>query len=195
MLFRSDLSFRLLLHRQPIGLLWDPPVREEAVLRLPALWRQRQRWAEGGLQRFFDYWPQLLSDQLTRRQQLDVACFFLLQYVLPVMAAADLAASLLTGTMPTLWPLSLVTLLLSGLAILRSCQRSCEGPPLPEPHPFNLLLGMAYLSHWFLVIPWVTLRMALLPKRLVWAKTLHHGAHEPFELDELEDGEIGRAHV
>jgi 1,2-diacylglycerol 3-beta-glucosyltransferase len=179
-----DLSFRLLLHGQPIGLLWDPPVREEAVLRLPALWRQRQRWAEGGLQRFFDYWPELISDRLTPRQRLDLSGFFLLQYALPVLVSADLAASLVTGTLPTAWPLSLATVLLSALAILRSCRRTSEGPALPDPHPLNLLLGLAYLSHWLLVIPWVTLRMALLPKRLVWAKTLHHGAHEALDLED-----------
>jgi hypothetical protein len=32
-------------------------------------------------------------------------------------------------------------------------------------HPANLLLGILYLGHWFLVIPYTTLRMALLPKR------------------------------
>jgi 1,2-diacylglycerol 3-beta-glucosyltransferase len=44
--------------------------------------------------------------------------------------------------------------------------------------PLNVALGMLYLTHWFVVIPWVTVRMALLPKRLVWAKTLHHGDPE-----------------
>ena len=43
-------------------------------------------------------------------------------------------------------------------------------------------LGILYLIHWFVVIPWVTVRMALLPKRLVWAKTLHLG----------EDGDDGQ---
>ncbi|QBE67692.1 Glycosyl transferase family 2 [Synechococcus sp. WH 8101] len=52
-----DLSFRLLTEGSRIGLLWDPPVQEEAVESVPALWKQRQCWAEGGLQRFFDYWP------------------------------------------------------------------------------------------------------------------------------------------
>jgi 1,2-diacylglycerol 3-beta-glucosyltransferase len=42
-------------------------------------------------------------------------------------------------------------------------------------HPFNLALGIAYLGHWFVVIPYTSLRMALLPKRLVWAKTQHAG--------------------
>ena len=189
-----DLSFRLLLERQPIAVLWDPPVQEEAVLSLRALWRQRQRWAEGGLQRFFDYGPDLLSDRLGSRQKLDLICFFLLQYVMPVMAAADLIGVLLTGTSPTMWPFSIVALGLSALAILIGCRRPVEGPALPVMTPQAVLLGMVYLVHWFVVIPWVTLRMALLPKRLVWAKTLHLGAEshaegegEPAGLEALAD--------
>ena len=170
-----DLSFRLVLDQQPVAVLWDPPVREEAVLSLSALWRQRQRWAEGGLQRFFDYASGLLSGRLSAARKLDLAGFFLLQYVLPVMAAADLLGSAITLTAPTIWPLSLVAFSLSGLSILLGCRRGGEGPPMPAMHPLNLLLGILYLGHWFLVIPYTTLRMALLPKRLVWAKTLHIG--------------------
>jgi Glycosyltransferases, probably involved in cell wall biogenesis len=58
-----DLSFRFLLQGARTTLLWNPPVREEAVETISALWKQRQRWAEGGLQRFFDYWPGLLSNR------------------------------------------------------------------------------------------------------------------------------------
>jgi 1,2-diacylglycerol 3-beta-glucosyltransferase len=179
-----DLSFRLLLADQPIGVLWDPPVAEEAVLTLRALLRQRQRWAEGGLQRFFDYWPALVKGPLAVSRKLDLACFFLLQYGLPVVAIADLISAPLTGTPPTIWPLSFVAFGLSGLSILAGCRREGEGPPRPAMHPLNLGLGILYLGHWFAVIPWTTLRMALLPKKLVWAKTLHLGAdldipHEP----------------
>jgi len=63
----------------------------------------------------------------------------------------------------------------SGLAYWRGCRRLSEGPALPTPGPLNLLLGIVYLGHWFVVIPWVTLKMALFPKRLVWAKTSHRG--------------------
>ena len=170
-----DLSFRLLIHGQSIGLLWDPPVEEEAVLTLAALWRQRQRWAEGGLQRFFDYTPELLSGSVSGSQRLDLLCFFLLQYVLPVMAVADLFGALITLTSPTIWPFSIVAFGLSGVSILAGCRRQGEGPPLPAMNPFSLALGIVYLGHWFVVIPWTGLRMALLPKRLVWAKTLHLG--------------------
>jgi 1,2-diacylglycerol 3-beta-glucosyltransferase len=184
-----DLTFRFLLAGQPIGLLWNPPVREEAVLSLRALWRQRQRWAEGGLQRFLDYWPQLLGRSLSRRQRIDLACFFLLQYALPVTSAADLIGSLATRTPPAYWPLSIVGVGLSGAAIVRGCRRPAEGPPLPDAHALGLALGLLYLMHWFVVIPWVTLRMALLPKRLVWAKTLHLGDHPAAPERDTRDGE------
>lgn len=173
-----DLSMRLLLERQPIGVLWDPPVQEEAVLTLSALWRQRQRWAEGGLQRFLDYAPGLLSDRLSGSQKIDLFSFFVLQYMMPVMAAADLAGVIATGTPPAMWPFSIVALGLSGIAIVSGCRRPSEGPPLPRMSVASVTLGVLYLVHWFAVIPWVTLRMALLPKRLVWVKTLHHGAEE-----------------
>ncbi len=170
-----DLSLRLLLHGQPVGLLWNPPVGEEAVLNLPALWRQRQRWAEGGLQRFLDYGLGLGNGRLSRAQKLDGLCFFLLQYAMPVLAAADLIAVPITRTPPVMWPFSIVPFALSGLAIRGGCRRGGEGPPLPAITPFNLALGILYLCHWFLVIPWVCARMALFPKRLVWAKTSHLG--------------------
>ncbi len=170
-----DLSIRLLLGRQPVAIAWDPPVQEEAVLSLRALFRQRQRWAEGGLQRFFDYSPGLLSHRVGARPKLDLTCFFLLQYVLPMVAAADLLGAAITRTLPAIWPLSFVAFGLSGVSIVSGCRRLSEGPPLPAVGPLNLSLGILYLGHWFLVIPWTTLRMAVLPKRLVWAKTLHLG--------------------
>ena len=182
-----DLSFRLLVEQQAVGVLWDPPVQEEAVTALASLWRQRQRWAEGGLQRFFDYWPRLTGQELGAARKLDLAGFFLLQYVLPVMASADILGAAMTRTPPALWPLSFVAFGLSGGAILVGCLRSSEGPALPTMHPLNLALGIAYLGHWFVVIPYTSLRMALLPKRLVWAKTLHvgdgHGSEEATEAD------------
>ena len=173
-----DLSFRLLLHEARIGILWNPPVQEEAVETLQALWKQRQRWAEGGLQRFLDYWPGLLSSRLTLAQRRDLASFFLLQYALPVVSWSDLITSVLSRTSPAYWPLSIVAFGVSGVAYWRGCRRASDGPDLPQPDLFNLLLGIAYLSHWFVVIPWVTLRMALRPKRLVWAKTSHRGQEE-----------------
>ena len=144
-------------------------------MRWGALWRQRQRWAEGGLQRFLDYWPALFSDRLSGRQQLDLIVFFLLQYGLPLATVGDVFGMIWWRQWPLLWPLSVSTLSLSALALWRSGRRHSEGPELPEATGWNLLVANTYLIHWFLVIPWVAVRMAVRPKRLVWAKTVHAG--------------------
>ena len=85
-----DLSLRLLLSNAKIGILWDPPVMEEAVENISALFSQRQRWAEGGLQRFFDYGEQLFSKRIELIQKFDVTYFFILQYGLPIISMIDL---------------------------------------------------------------------------------------------------------
>ena len=61
------------------------------------------------------------------------------------------------------------------MALWRAGRRSAEGPPLPQLNLLTLLVANTYLIHWFLVIPWVTTRMAFRPKTLVWAKTAHAG--------------------
>ena len=170
-----DLSFRLLIAGASVAILWDPPVQEEAVANITALFRQRQRWAEGGLQRFFDYWNLLISNQINISKRRDLTCFFLLQYALPVISFFDIIFSIIFRSLPLYWPFSLVAFSVSGLAYWRGCRKRSEGPDIPKPKPWNLLLAIIYLGHWFIVIPWVSIKMAIFPKKLVWAKTSHAG--------------------
>ena len=65
--------------------------------------------------------------------------------------------------------------MLSGIASWYGCNRNNEGPSLPKLTFLNLIIYLAYLSHWFVVIPWVTLKMSLLPKKILWKKTQHKG--------------------
>ncbi|WP_269621993.1 glycosyltransferase [Prochlorococcus marinus] len=170
-----DLSFRFLISGASIGILWNPPVTEEGVESLQALLRQRKRWAEGGLQRFFDYWSLLISKKLTIVQLIDLIAFFLLQYALPVISFFDLFIALVTKTLPLYWPLSLVAFTISGFACFRGAKKYSSGPNIPSPHFVNLLMFIIYLSHWFFVIPLITINMAFRSKKLIWLKTTHKG--------------------
>ena len=171
-----DLSFRFLLTRSPIVIMWDPPVQEEAVESISALFRQRKRWAEGGLQRFFDYWPLLISKRLSNFKKFDLACFFLLQYVLPVVSFIDFIVSIILFKMPLYWPLSIVAFGISSLAFWKGCSQNSEGPRLPSPNFINILGATIYLAHWFIVIPFIVLKMSLFRKSLIWDKTNHVGS-------------------
>jgi len=169
-----DLSVRLLLSQSKIGIFWDPPVMEEAVEDISALFRQRQRWAEGGLQRFFDYGRNLIFSKLTFIQKFDLTYFFILQYALPIIALVDLIISLLFLKSPIYWPVSLTAFTLSASASWIGCHKKHEGPILPS-NSIKIVLYLFYLSHWFIVIPLVTLKMSIFPKKIIWKKTNHLG--------------------
>ena len=170
-----DLSLRLLLSKAKIGILWDPPVMEEAVENISALFSQRQRWAEGGLQRFFDYGEQLFSKKIEFIQKFDVTYFFILQYALPIISLFDLALSLVLFESPSYWPISMTAFTLSGIAVWYGSSCKSEGPVLPKTNLIVMVVFLLYLSHWFLVIPWVTLKMSIFQKKILWNKTLHTG--------------------
>jgi len=169
-----DLSLRLILSQSKIGIFWDPPVMEEAVEDFSALFRQRQRWAEGGLQRFFDYGKELISSKLTFIQKFDITYFFILQYALPIITLVDLIVCILFFKSPIYWPVSLTAFTLSASASWFGCHKKHEGPVLPN-NLIKIILYLVYLSHWFIVIPLVTLKMSIFPKKIVWKKTIHLG--------------------
>ena len=169
-----DLSLRLILSQSKIGIYWDPPVMEEAVEDIFALFRQRQRWAEGGLQRFFDYGRELILSKLTFIQKFDLTYFFILQYALPIIALVDLIICIVFYKSPIYWPVSLTAFTLSASASWFGCHKKHEGPVLPT-NSIKMSLYLFYLSHWFIVIPLVTLKMSIFPKKIIWKKTTHLG--------------------
>tara|TARA_Y100001978_G_scaffold203386_1_gene228801 strand:- start:5435 stop:6766 length:1332 start_codon:yes stop_codon:yes gene_type:complete len=170
-----DLSVRLLLSDAQIGILWDPPVMEEAVESLSALFAQRQRWAEGGLQRFFDYDGSLIFGKLKAIQKFDLFYFFVLQYALPIISLIDLITAFIHFHSPVYWPISITAFMLSAIAAWFGCKRNHEGPVLPSRDLSKIVIFLIYLSHWFIIIPLVTLKMSILQKKLLWKKTLHKG--------------------
>ena len=170
-----DLSLRLLLSKSRIGILWDPPVMEEAVENIIPLFEQRQRWAEGGLQRFFDYGDELITNKIDYLQKFDLTYFFLLQYALPIISMLDLIISVLLRESPVYLPISLTAFILSGIAFWYGAICKSEGPGYQNRNFLMIVVSIFYLSHWFLVIPWVTIKMSIFPKRILWKKTLHKG--------------------
>ena len=169
-----DLSVRLILSKSKIGIFWDPPVMEEAVDNISALFRQRQRWAEGGLQRFFDYGRNLIYSKLTFIQKFDLTYFFILQYALPIISLVDLIVCILFLKSPIYWPISLTAFTLSAIASWFGCHKKHEGPVLPN-NSIKIVLYLIYLSHWFIIIPLVTFKMSIFPKKIIWKKTTHLG--------------------
>ncbi|PSP15907.1 MAG: glycosyl transferase [Cyanobacteria bacterium QS_8_64_29] len=173
-----DLSLQLHLNRWNVRFLNDPAVTEEGVTALRSLWHQRNRWAEGGYQRFLDYWQSLVrSPQLGATKRLDLLAFLVVQYLLPMAAVPDLLAALLQQRQPLLAPLTLLLVGVSVWATAAGLRRSqpAGAKPTPLADWATILWGNAYMLHWVPVMAAVTARMAVQPKRLNWIKMPHQG--------------------
>ncbi len=162
-----DLTLRLHLQGWDIDLALWPCVQEEGVTTLAALWPQRQRWGEGGYQRYLDYWRLLAHNSLgTWRKNWDLASFSLVQYILPLAMIPDVALAIAWQQSPILTPLTLVGILLQVVGMMIGAQRIHQQLTIGA-----LLMGLIYLVHWVVVMPWTTVRMAFQPKTLNWVKT------------------------
>lgn len=176
-----DLSFRLHLCRWQVGCINSPAVSEEGVVSWRQLWHQRNRWAEGGFQRYLDYWQPIFKE-LPWSKKIDLFLFFLMQYLIPTALVPDTIASIVLRHGSVVLPFSSMAVLLSSIGMFLGVKRSYR---LSWKSTFGqTCTGTLYMLHWIPVMASVTLRMCLRPKRLKWVKTVHQGNTHP-ELESI----------
>ncbi|MFT0752360.1 1,2-diacylglycerol 3-beta-glucosyltransferase [Thermostichus sp. MS-CIW-21] len=168
-----DLTFKLHLAGVDIAFLTEPAIVEEGVTSWKSLWHQRCRWAEGGYQRYLDYWPGILSRRLGMAKTVDLWAFFISQYLLPMALVPDTLWVLLTGHSSVLLPLNALVMGSVTVAFYRGL-RQVEGLRGRKLW-WRTALGLVYMLHWLPVMIVTTARMCVQPKRLRWVKTVHHG--------------------
>ncbi|MEP0752329.1 glycosyltransferase family 2 protein [Trichocoleus sp. Lan] len=181
-----DLTIRLHLDRWDIEFLIFPPVYEEGVTSAKALWHQRNRWAEGGFQRYLDYWRLLVSNRMGTLKSIDAFSFLLTQYILPAAAVPDCLMAIARNRLPILSPITGMTFILFLMGMFVGLRRTHKEEKLTASVFFVTLLqtlrGVLYMLHWMVIIAATTARMSVRPKRLKWIKTVHQGnSEESFE--------------
>ncbi|MBD0361206.1 MAG: glycosyltransferase family 2 protein [Coleofasciculus sp. C3-bin4] len=177
-----DLTIRLHLDKWDIGFLDFPPVEEEGVTTALALWHQRNRWGEGGYQRYLDYWRLIASNRMGTLKTLDLFSFVIIQYLLPAAAVPDCLMAIARKSFPILSPLTGLGLTLALIGMFIGLRRTHRNEQLSVSTFFVTLLqtlrGNFYLLHWMLVMAGITARISVRPKRLKWVKTVHEGSGE-----------------
>lgn len=184
-----DLTIRLHLCQWDIVCLNFPAVKEEGVVTAKQLWHQRNRWAEGGFQRYLDYGNLLLSGRMGFLKTFDASLFYINQYLLTVAFIPDTIAAIVFRHNPMLPAIAGFSLALSSVTMAFGLKRAYQMSW--RSAIWQTVPGMIYMLHWIPVIASVTLRMCVLPKRLKWVKTQHQGAGEDIlaeiELQEIEN--------
>ena len=177
-----DLTIRLHLDNWKIGLLLTPPVLEEGVTNVNSLWHQRNRWAEGGYQRYLDYWRYIFRTPMGFGKRIDLLCWMLLQYIVPAANVPDGIMAIARHRLPVLSPITVLLFAWGFTGMFRGLIRvqAASGKTLDLPLLFNIigqsLRGLIYMLHWQVVMLSITARMSIRPKRLKWVKTVHEGS-------------------
>ncbi len=177
-----DLTLRLHLTGWEIELMPYPPVQEEGVTNFRALWNQRNRWAEGGFQRYLDYWQPIASNRLGTRKTIDLLSFLTIQYLLPPAGIPDFLMALWLRHPPLLLPMTaslgvVLPLWGSWVGLRRSYGQADRAVNLPTMLR-QVAIGGLFVLHWLLVMPFAIGRMAIFPKRLKWVKTLRQDDYQ-----------------
>ncbi len=175
-----DLTIRLHLDNWQIGFLLTPCVLEEGVTNASSLWHQRNRWAEGGYQRYLDYWRYIFSSPMGFGKRIDLLCWMLLQYIVPAANVPDVIMAIARHRLPLLSPITALLFAWGFLGMFLGLGRihRTEGKL-----NFSIILGIvgqslrgvAYMFHWQIVMLSITARMSIRPKKLKWVKTVHEG--------------------
>lgn len=176
-----DLTLRLHLDKWDIECVFSPLVKEEGVTNAISLWHQRNRWAEGGYQRYLDYWDLILRNRMGTWKTFELLLSFLLyQYIIPTAVIPDLFMAIARHRLPILTPLTSMSLTISLVGMFTGLKRIYQNRPLRTSTYLILLLqslrGVLYMFHWIIVISSATARMSVRPKRLKWVKTLRQGS-------------------
>jgi 1,2-diacylglycerol 3-beta-glucosyltransferase len=169
-----DQTLRLHMAKWDIAFMDSPAVYEEGVTTWKGLWRQRSRWAEGGAQRYVDYYRPLLGNAMGWSKTWDQLSYFaIVQYLLPLAAIPDLLLGISMGHGPRLTALVIPGLLIPALGMTLG-QIRYEKTPFAKAVSRSLLGGL-YFLHWLPVMVINLLKMVVKPKKLVWVKTVHTG--------------------
>jgi 1,2-diacylglycerol 3-beta-glucosyltransferase len=174
-----DLSSRLAA-RAGVTVAWavDAEVWEEPVRSVGALWRQRLRWAEGGLRRVLEYGPEVVrSPALGRYARLDFATYTG-QLVIPPLILGAIGGALVRGR-PVPAALLLGTYLAVGSALAWDGLRwetAPDGSALPPGRRARRALRVGLFDAiWLAAIPGAMWRLATRRGTVGYEKMAHVG--------------------
>ncbi|MDZ8031305.1 glycosyltransferase [Nostoc sp. DedSLP04] len=166
-----DLCFKLYLTGTEIEFVTVPSIQEEGVTTWEKLWNQRCRWAEGGYQRYLDYFPQIFT--LGWAKEIDLLLFFILQFLLPIGLIPDLLWTIFYSHNPVLFPLQTLLSIILTIAFIAGLYQfqNLRGWSLV----WATIQGSLYMVHWIPVMIVTTSKMCVQKERSRWVKTEHRG--------------------
>lgn len=177
-----DMSARMHLNSWDIRYCPDIDVREEAVTTIKALYKQRKRWAEGGIRRYLDYLPYFAAAKTPLLKKLDMYAFFL-SFYFPIWFFIGLIFSIVGTIQSGELKIALVVyfFILFALVMMVNTYTGLKkaGHKKKRTLTYRTLRSALFNSHWLVVMPVVSFKILFSWKKTAWVKTEHHGHSDP----------------
>lgn len=176
-----DMSTRLHLNGWNIRYCPDIYVKEEAVTTIKALYKQRKRWAEGGVRRYLDYLPYFFQAETPLVKKLDMFSFFLAFYF-PIWFFIGLLFTILgtieSGELKVAIVVYFFVLFACVMMINTYFGLRKSGLKKKRRLFYRTIRSAIFNSHWLIVMPVVSFKILFSWKKTAWVKTEHHGSNE-----------------
>ncbi|MBQ3311363.1 glycosyltransferase family 2 protein [bacterium] len=193
-----DMSTRLHIKGWDIRFCPDVEVREEAVVYLKALYRQRRRWYEGTIRRYLELFGEVLnSKKMSLRASLDMTAY-ISEFVMPMWFTLEVVIRLfkvLTGKV-AVNDIGIFTSIIIGV-VIGICFTLATRYSLRKYNHLGRLQALkqavetsAYiLAIWFPIAFYISLKIIFLPKDMNWGKTTHGLILEEAEKENTKEKE------
>ena len=177
-----DMSTRLHIKGWDIRFCPEAEVREEAVIYLMPLYRQRRRWYEGTVRRYLELFGDVItSKKMSLRARLDMTAY-LSEFLMPTWFIFEVIIrcfKVLTGKV-SVDDIGIITSLLVGLVIgicftlaTRYSLRKYNNLGRWEALKQAVETSAYILAVWFPVAFYISFKILLKPKDMDWGKTTH----------------------
>ncbi len=175
-----DMSTRLHIKGWDVRFCPDAIVREEAIIYLKPLYRQRRRWFEGSVRRYLEQFGDVLkSKEMSLRASLDMTAY-LSEFLMPIWFTMELVLRVFkyaTGKAPLN---GIYSSIIIGVAIgicfclatrysLRKYNKMSRWQALKQAVETSVYI----LFIWFPVAFYIALKILFKPKDMDWGKTTH----------------------
>jgi 1,2-diacylglycerol 3-beta-glucosyltransferase len=161
-----------------VGWVVDAEVWEEPVRTWRALWRQRLRWAEGGLRRMLEHGiPVMTSPHLSMYAKVDFAAYGA-QLLVPSLILGAVAGSIVRGDPIVVVALVATYLAAGGVLAFDALRWETDANGAPPPIGERLyrgLRGALFGAIWLAAIPGAMWRLATRRGAVAYDKMSHVG--------------------
>ena len=175
-----DMSTRLHIKGWDVRFCPDAVVREEAIMYLMPLYRQRRRWFEGSVRRYLEHFGDVLrSKDMSLRASLDMTAY-LSELIMPIWFVMELLLrtyKFATGKMPLN---GLYSSIIVGVVIgicftlaTRYSLRKYNNLGYWQALKQSVETSIYILIIWFPVAFYISLKILFKPKDMNWGKTTH----------------------